>query len=498
MFLIKQGTIAALCALGMSTLLAGLPVSVAAPADDLHAQAADTVVAAYPIVETDPMPHNGDAADDPAIWIHPSDPAQSTIIGTDKRGGIAVYGLDGRQIQYRADGKMNNVDLRYNFSLANQRIALVTATNQSGNSIAVYRVNPDTRQLENVAARTISAGMNVYGTCMYRSPRTGKYYVFVTKSPYPLNDPKANSGEVRQFELFDRGGKVDARQVRSFKVGSDSEGCVADDVTGRLYVAETRIGIWEYGAEPGDGSARTSVARVGDGHLERELEGLALYYTGQNTGYLIASEQCCAKFAMYRREGSHAFVGHFAIKENSAAGIDNVSGTDGIDVTNFPLGSSFSGGMFVAHDTKNDPGASSYTNFKLVPWESIAQAFAPPLTIDTSWDPRQVGGSSTAITPINTATATSMPAPTSTPINMATNTPTSTATAINTATATATSTPTSTATPTATSMPAPTSTTTPTSTATLTPTAVNEPPGTSVPTVPASTQPAIWLPLLTR
>src|SRR5262249_16433806 len=29
-------------------------------------------------VETDPIPNGGDAADDPAIWVNPQDPAQST------------------------------------------------------------------------------------------------------------------------------------------------------------------------------------------------------------------------------------------------------------------------------------------------------------------------------------------------------------------------------------------------------------------------------------
>jgi 3-phytase len=44
-----------------------------------------------PRVETTPVSHSGDAADDAAIWVNPSDPARSTIIGTDKLGGIAVY-----------------------------------------------------------------------------------------------------------------------------------------------------------------------------------------------------------------------------------------------------------------------------------------------------------------------------------------------------------------------------------------------------------------------
>src|SRR4029453_3449971 len=36
--------------------------------------------------ETDPVPHDGDAAHDPAIWVHPNDPGRSVILGTDKKG----------------------------------------------------------------------------------------------------------------------------------------------------------------------------------------------------------------------------------------------------------------------------------------------------------------------------------------------------------------------------------------------------------------------------
>src|SRR5210317_39521 len=63
-------------------------------------------------LETEPVPSGGDAADDPAIWIHPTDPGLSTIIGTDKRGGLAVYALDGTELQYIPAGRLNNVDLR--------------------------------------------------------------------------------------------------------------------------------------------------------------------------------------------------------------------------------------------------------------------------------------------------------------------------------------------------------------------------------------------------
>ena len=69
-------------------------------------------------------------------------------------------------------------------------------------------------------------------------------------------------------------------------------------------------------------------------------------------------------------------------------GIDEVTGEDGIDVTNFPLGPGFPKGVFISQDHAN-PGLNQ--NNKLVPWQSIANAFNPPLAIDSAFDPRTIG-----------------------------------------------------------------------------------------------------------
>src|SRR3546814_7702193 len=74
-------------------------------------------------VETVPVETGGDAADDPAIWIDPADPARSVVIGTQKKSGLYVYGLDGQMIQYLPDGRMNNVDLRDGFRLGGRDVA---------------------------------------------------------------------------------------------------------------------------------------------------------------------------------------------------------------------------------------------------------------------------------------------------------------------------------------------------------------------------------------
>lgn len=325
-------------------------------------------------VETAAVPHRGDAADDVAVWIHPTDPSRSTVIGTDKKGGLAVYDLRGQQLHYHRSTQPNNVDLRYNFPLAGQRVTLVATSDRSNDTIRVYTVDPATRDLRDVAARRIAAGPDVYGLCMYRSARTGAYSVFVTDE----------DGALQQWELFDKGGKVDARKVRALTVGSKSEGCAADDELGALYVAEEQGQVWRYGAEPGAGETRTQVdaAKPEGGHLTEDVEGVAIYHTSDSGGYLIVSSQGSDDYAVYERGGENRYLTRFSIAPGA---IDEVTETDGIDVTSFNLGGAFSDGLFVAQDGTNDSGNQ---NFKLVPWGTIARSFGSPLAIDTRWDPR--------------------------------------------------------------------------------------------------------------
>ncbi len=342
-------------------------------------------ITVLPTVETDPSHHTGDTADDSAIWIHPTDTSLSLVIGDDKNGGLMVWGLNGKEIQYVAGTNYNNLDLRYNFPLvgrfsnstSHQTVALLGVGNELGNKIDFFKVNPTARQLEPAGSIATANGLIPYGSCMYHSPVSGKYYYFVN----------AITGVTQQWELRDGGnGQVAGTMVREFDVGSQVEGCVADDVLAHFYIGEERVGIWKYGAEPGDGNTRTLVDKTGTGgHLTADVEGLAIYYTSDNKGYLIASSQGNSTLVVYTREGNNPFLGSFRIVAGN--GIDEVTSTDGLDVTNFPMGGGFSGGLFVAHDSFNSGATAS--NHKFVPWDSIANALA--LTIDISWDPRLVG-----------------------------------------------------------------------------------------------------------
>jgi 3-phytase len=339
------------CALGVTTGL--VPWS-------RDASAADGSVSAT--VETQPVPHGGDAADDPAIWVNPLDPALSAVVGTDKQGGLAVYDMAGAQLQYLPTGEMNNVDVRSAgpsaFRLGGRPISLVVAGNRSTNAIAVYELDPATRQLRDIAARAIQPSFEVYGSCLYRSAATGRYFAFVN----------SKSGQVEQWQLFDNGsGRVDATLVRSFVVGSQAEGCVADDELGHLYLGEETRGIWKYGAEPAAGDARTLVAATsGAGPLVGQVEGMSLSYGPGGTGLLIVSSQDNSSFVVYRREGDNGFVTSFTVVAGGS--IDGTEDTDGVDVSAANLGPAFPSGALVVQDGKNDNGNQ---NFKLVPLERI-------------------------------------------------------------------------------------------------------------------------------
>lgn len=348
--------------------------TLAAPRD----QQKGTFTLVTPSLETAPVADGGDAADDPAFWVHPTDPAKSLIIGTNKQGGLYVYNLDGSIRQYLADGKVNNVDIRYGVPVGGSEITLVAASNRTNESIALYRMDEDTGMLVDVADGVQPTDMaDPYGLCMYQSPESRHTYVFINEK----------DGLVRQWRLAEgTPGRVAATPVREFIVGSTAEGCTADDDTGDLFVAEEDVALWKYGAEPEDGDARTKVTDPQmNPALKDDLEGVSIYYGEGGKGYIVLSSQGNNSYALFDRTAPHAYRGSFRVIADSTRGIDGSSETDGLDVISTPLGPKFPYGAFIAQDGRNIAPAENQ-NFKLVPWERIAE----PLSLEkhTDWSPR--------------------------------------------------------------------------------------------------------------
>jgi 3-phytase len=331
------------------------------------------------VAETAVMPDAEDAADDPAIWVHPSTPERSLVIGTNKQRGLVVYRLDGTEASKRDDGRMNNVDLRQNVTIGEFKGDLVAATNRTTKSISMYQFDGEAGTLTPLFS--IPTGFaDPYGLCMYRSATTGDVYVFANN---------ADDGIVAQWQITAGSAGLEAAQVRSFAVGSQAEGCVVDDENGALFIAEEDVGLYAYWAEPEaaktNKNARLIIDTVANGHLTADAEGVALYKgTSSNAGYLIVSSQGSYSYNVYDRVAPHAFRGAFQIAPTSAEiGIDGVEETDGIDVTSSSLGGAYSEGLLVAQDGFNyegiqDAGSRAHQNFKLVPWSAIREGLKLP------------------------------------------------------------------------------------------------------------------------
>jgi len=310
-----------------------------------------------------------DDADDPAIWVHPTNPAKSVIIGTDKgnNGGLYVWDMNGLQLQYMPLGRPNNVDVRYGMKVGGQLIDIaVTNSRVAPKQIKVYKINSTDGTLTDI---TTASGIltpelgDPYGLALYQ--RKSDDAIFVIESTQT-----GATKNLHQYRLEDDGnGRVKGSYVRA--LGNNSitgfvEGIVADDDLGYVYASDEPNAIRKYYADPDLNNNNQIVAfATGDG-ISGDREGLAIYKCTGGTGYLVASSQGNTTVKVYRREGDagnpHKHSLLTTIKTNGS------SETDGLDITNRPTSSKFPKGFLITH---NSPGKQ----FKLYAWEDIAQNY---------------------------------------------------------------------------------------------------------------------------
>jgi 3-phytase len=342
----------------------------------------DTILTTTADKETIPVAAgtDKDAADDPAIWVHPTDPSKSRIYGTNKRMGLAVYDLDGNELFFYKTGRINNVDVAYNFPLNGKIIDLCTASNRTYKSIDLYAIDSKSGELTNILSDSVFSGVDdVYGICFYRSRKTDDYYIFIN----------GKNGEVEQYQLIPKDYKITLIKIRTIKFDTQIEGMVADHHYGYLYVGEEVKGIWKIGAEPGD-SSKILVelsGEQGNNNIKYDIEGLTIYYSNGFNGFLIASSQGNNSYAVFERKNNE-YLFSFRIWSGMYDGTDE---TDGIDVINESLGPKFPNGLFVAQDGNNiDSGQSKPQNFKYLSWNKIADLFELSLGIHTDYSIRKV------------------------------------------------------------------------------------------------------------
>lgn len=301
---------------------------------------------------------NADAADDPAIWRNPADPAASLIVGTDKKAGLHVYDMTGRDRFFVDAGRVNNVDLK-DMGAAGIIVAASDRNDPRNARLALFRLDTAAAKLIPLGTVPVGAG-EAYGLCLYRpqGSGSGKLHAFNV----------IKDGTVRQVELDLAGSAPTGRIVRTMKLATQSEGCVADERTHRLYVAEEDVGLWRFDARADGPTQAIALAKADGVEIVADTEGVTLAPDGDgNGGYLIVSSQGDHAYTVYRLSDDR-YVGRFRI---AAQRVGATEETDGIDFAPGDFGPGYKGGLFVAQDGYNPAGAQ---NFKMVAWADIKAA----------------------------------------------------------------------------------------------------------------------------
>lgn len=294
-----------------------------------------------------------DAADDPAIWRNPRQPAASLIVATDKKAGLYVYGLDGKVKSFVAAGRVNNVDL---VDLGRRGVLVVASdrNNPAQARLQLYRLDKRSAVLTPLGVVTGGTG-EAYGVCLLRQGRA--VYAFSV----------LKSGAIHQVRIDLGAAKPVGTIVRTLRLATQAEGCVADPRTATLYVGEEDRGVWAFDGRAKGAVRGRLVAPVDGVQLVADTEGIALAPRGRRGGWLVVSSQGDSAYALYKLPGMQP-AGRFRIVAGKVGATEE---TDGVAVALGNFGRAYPLGLFVAQDGANAPAAQ---NFKLVRWDDILRA----------------------------------------------------------------------------------------------------------------------------
>ncbi|KGN39252.1 phytase [Knoellia subterranea] len=435
--------------------LSGPALTSTAQAASPHADAVAPVVVTTdnetPVLHDDEEGGNA-SGDDPAIWVDPADSTNSLVIVTAKEGGLRVYDLASRELQSVAasaapradgvDGRYNNVDIAYGFRLGGRTVDVAVVSDRYNDQLRFFVIDPagaaaGTPLLEvtapeqaflfNPDREAVDEEHTAYGVAVWQ-PMKGGTFVAVTQ------EGTTRLGTVRLVEqdgLIGYTDVVTTTMPGSFAlpdgttwapceepgVGPQFEGLTVDQRTGTLFAAQEDVGLWsvplplmkhtpatsrlidrttDFGihdawnaeteeCEPIDPQDRG----FGGSLLTADVEGVDLYYGAGSTGYVIVSSQGDDTYAVYDRRGNHAPLGSFRIA--GTGGVDDVNGSDGLAVTNRPVGE-YRQGLLVSHDEPEtgsgvDPERDA-TNFSYVQFGDVADALDLKVSTAARNDPR--------------------------------------------------------------------------------------------------------------
>jgi 3-phytase len=314
-----------------------------------------------PAVKTEAV---GEDADDPAVWVHPTRPGESLVLGTNKAaapaGALVAFGLDGT-IRQRIAGldRPNNVDVQQGIRTeAGETWDIAVVTERYRSRLRFYRIPRDGGALLEVGP---VGGLPVFageegeratpmGVALYLRPRDQAVFVIVSRKTGPTE------GYLWQYRLAARrDGSVTLDKVRAFGRFSgrgEIEAVAVDDELGCVYYADEGAGIRKTAADPDAPDAGAELALFGTEGFRGDREGITILPTGRGRGYILCTDQIAggSRVLAFRREGERGRPHDHAVP----AGVLEIGAddTDGLDACAAPLGAAFPRGLLVAMNSR--------------------------------------------------------------------------------------------------------------------------------------------------
>ena len=346
------------------TVIAAFAACTGTGSQQTASETADSASVAKPRYVTDPVSHD---TDDPAIWVNPTDPAQSLIVGTDKDedGGLYVYDLTGKIIQEKTVKNLkrpNNVDIAYGLQLNGKPTDIAVTTERMTHNLRIFSL-PDMQPVDQggipvFEGETGEEYRDLMGIALYTDP-AGTIYAIVGRKNGPTDGTY-----LWQYRLEDDGnGNVKAELVRRFGAYSghkEIESIAVDNELGYVYYSDEQVGVRKYHADPDKGNDELALFAT-EGFAE-DNEGISIYKTSDSTGYILVSDQAAGQFKVYPREGTAgAPHDHPFITDLKTSTVES----DGSDIVSTPLNADFQHGLFVA--------MSDDKTFQLYRWEDLVK-----------------------------------------------------------------------------------------------------------------------------
>ncbi|MEU2199720.1 phytase [Isoptericola sp. NPDC019482] len=351
----------------------------------------------------------------------------------------------------RADGvvgRFNNIDIAYGLRVGGETVDVAVVSDRYNDQLRFFAVDPggaaaDAPLTEITAAEQdflfqpdragVDSEHTAYGLAVWQ-PRDGEAYAVVTQEGTtrvatariaPTADGTVGYADVDHLDLpasFDLSDGTTWTPCEEPGVGPQLEGLSVDQRTGTLYAAQEDVGLWrlplplgtgeprlvdtvtDFGVEdaydpgteecaPADGSSQEEAVAAnpfGGDLLTADAEGVDVYHGPGRTGYVIVSSQGDDTYAVYSTTGRHRALGSFRVAGED--GVDDVNGSDGLAVTNRPVGQ-YRQGLLVTHDEPEtgadvEDGRGDATGFSYVAWDDVADELGLVVSTRAGNDPR--------------------------------------------------------------------------------------------------------------